>query len=126
MDRNHCCLLGVGFFAREQLKILLWRDGVFVAESVRFVIVQYHQHNTVGSDARTQSDVLIVRFGVPYALIRHLSEVDLRAHTRTPWACITSAHLWTVLVNRPQHLCSSDRVAAIARNCHDSRCHHIR
>jgi len=28
----------VGFFAREQLKILLWRDGVFVAESVRFVI----------------------------------------------------------------------------------------
>jgi hypothetical protein len=33
----------VGFFAREQLKILLWRDGVFVAESVRFVIVRYHQ-----------------------------------------------------------------------------------
>jgi hypothetical protein len=80
MDRNHCCLLGVGFFAREQLKILLWRDGVFVVESVRFVIVQYHQHDTVGSDAHTQSDVLIVRFGVPYALIRHLLEVDLRAH----------------------------------------------
>ena len=33
----------MGFFAREQLKILLWRDGVFVAESVRFVIVRYHQ-----------------------------------------------------------------------------------
>jgi hypothetical protein len=33
-----CCLLQVGFFAREQLKILLWRDGGIVAESVRFVI----------------------------------------------------------------------------------------
>ena len=36
-------MLGVGFFAREQLKILLWRDGVFVVESVRFAIVRYHQ-----------------------------------------------------------------------------------
>jgi hypothetical protein len=35
------CKLRVGFFAREQLKILLWRDGVEMAESVRFVIVRY-------------------------------------------------------------------------------------
>jgi hypothetical protein len=39
-------LLRVGFFAREQLKILLWRDGVEMAESVRFVIVRYHQSST--------------------------------------------------------------------------------
>ena len=63
----------MGLFAREQLKILLWRDGVFVAESVRFVIVRYHQHDTVGPDARAQSDVLFVGFGVPDALVCHLS-----------------------------------------------------
>ena len=38
--------LRVGFFAREQLKILLWRDGVEMAESVRFVIERYHQSST--------------------------------------------------------------------------------
>ena len=39
-DHPHAAhTLPVGFFARKQLKILLWRDGVFVAESVCFVIV---------------------------------------------------------------------------------------
>ena len=44
-------LLRVGFFAREQLKILLWRDGGIAAESVRFVIVRNHQLVTVDNQS---------------------------------------------------------------------------
>ena len=137
-------MLGVGFFAREQLKILLWRDGVFVPESVPFVIVRYHQHDTVGPDARTQSDVLFVRFGVPYALIHtpplgggsesartnalgvyHAGAFVDGAGARTN--ALGEYHVGAlVLVNLLQHLCSSNRAATIARHCHDSRCHHIR
>jgi len=43
--------LRVGFFAREQLKILLWRDGGIAAESVRFVIVRNHQLVTVDNQS---------------------------------------------------------------------------
>jgi hypothetical protein len=41
----------VGFFAREQLKILLWRDDGIAAESVRFVIVRNHQLVTVDNQS---------------------------------------------------------------------------
>ena len=59
------------FFAHEQLKILLWRDGVFVAESVRFVIVRYHQ-----LPKRARGSVFAVRCTRTHARQDCLIDVD--------------------------------------------------
>ena len=55
----------MGFFAREQLKILLWRDGGIAAESVRFVIVRNHQLVTVDNQS-TLGVLLLASTCVPY------------------------------------------------------------
>jgi sulfur transfer complex TusBCD TusB component (DsrH family) len=92
----------VGFFAREQLKILLWRDGVEMAESVHRTVpsIVNRSKGARGSvfvmRSYTRQDRLItevcsvVRFVID-ALVRthakdHLSawrERDLRERTHT-------------------------------------------